>query len=35
VSRPAVFIVGDPLSPTFIVAAILVAAGLVQVNRPR
>jgi drug/metabolite transporter (DMT)-like permease len=29
------FIMGDPLTPTFAVAAILVVAGLVLVNRPR
>lgn len=29
------YILGDPLSPVFIVAAILVLAGLVLVNRPR
>jgi drug/metabolite transporter (DMT)-like permease len=29
------FIMGDPLTPTFAVAVILVVAGLVLVNRPR
>jgi len=29
------FIMGDPLTPTFAVAAIFVVAGLVLVNRPR
>jgi drug/metabolite transporter (DMT)-like permease len=29
------FIIGDPLTPTFGVAVILVVAGLVLVNRPR
>jgi drug/metabolite transporter (DMT)-like permease len=29
------FIMGDPLTPTFVVAVILVVVGLVLVNRPR
>jgi len=29
------FVLGEPLTPTFAMAAILVASGLVLVNRPR
>jgi drug/metabolite transporter (DMT)-like permease len=29
------FVLGEPLTPTFAMAAILVALGLVLVNRPR